>query len=353
MRAVGSLLGTLLLLSTTIVPCEESVADTLTVIRTGSGAGTVISDVGTIDCGATCSASYASGTLITLTATPAAGSQFIGWLGRCSGKGSCQFMISGNTMLSSTFAPAALGEPALDIDGTRSYDALTDGLLVIRYLFGLSGPALVSGAVGPNATRMTAGQVAAYLDDVRPLLDIDGNGVADALTDGLLIIRYLFGLRGPTLINNSVGFGATRTVAGDIEAWIATSLPVIVPPDPSEVAPTLDTSVATAMFAATTFLYSGANAIQSGVAPGTIVPSRIAVLRGALRTPGGAALPGVTISILDHPEFGHTLSRADGGFDLAVNGGGVMTVSYRKDGLLPVHRHLAVPWRTSPPYPTL
>ncbi len=55
--------------------------------------------------------------------------------------------------------------------------------------------------------------------------------------------------------------------------------------------------------------------------------------------------PGVTISILDHPEFGQTLSRADGMFDLVVNGGAPLTVNYAKAGLLPAQRQLAATWQ--------
>jgi hypothetical protein len=58
-----------------------------------------------------------------------------------------------------------------------------------------------------------------------------------------------------------------------------------------------------------------------------------------------APLPGVTITVLNHPEFGQTLSRADGAFDLAVNGGGLLTFSYRKNGLLPAQRQVNVPWQ--------
>jgi hypothetical protein len=43
------------------------------------------------------------------------------------------------------------------------------------------------------------------------LLDVDGNGQIDALTDGLLILRYLFGLEGDTLIAGVVAQDATRT----------------------------------------------------------------------------------------------------------------------------------------------
>ena len=56
-------------------------------------------------------------------------------------------------------------------------------------------------------------------------------------------------------------------------------------------------------------------------------------------------MTGVTITILGHAEFGQTLTRADGLFDLAVNGGGLLTVHYAKDGYLPVQRQVQAPWR--------
>ena len=58
---------------------------TLTVTKTGSGSGTVTSTPAGINCGATCSASFPSGTTVTLTASPLAGSVFAGWSGACSG----------------------------------------------------------------------------------------------------------------------------------------------------------------------------------------------------------------------------------------------------------------------------
>lgn len=51
-------------------------------------------------------------------------------------------------------------------------------------------------------------------------LDIDGDGTVTALTDGLLLQRYLFGLRGASLISGAIGVGATRTTANQIEAYI-------------------------------------------------------------------------------------------------------------------------------------
>ena len=59
----------------------------------------------------------------------------------------------------------------------------------------------------------------------------------------------------------------------------------------------------------------------------------------------GDPLPGVAITILNHPEYGQTLSRSDGMYDLAVNGGGVLTVKYEKGGYLKAQRQADVPWQ--------
>jgi hypothetical protein len=57
------------------------------------------------------------------------------------------------------------------------------------------------------------------------LLDIDGNDKVDALTDGLVILRYVFGLRGDVLIGGVVADDATRKTAEEIEAYLATLMP--------------------------------------------------------------------------------------------------------------------------------
>jgi|HubBroStandDraft_3_1064219.scaffolds.fasta_scaffold00489_4 RHS repeat-associated protein len=117
------------------------------------------------------------------------------------------------------------------------------------------------------------------------------------------------------------------------------------PPDPASVAPPLDPGVATAFAAATSFLYAGANPVQFGVAAGAIDPRRAAVVRGRVLNPDGTPLAGVRVTVARHPELGSTASRADGMFDLAVNGGGPVTVVYRKSGYPQVERRVEVPWR--------
>ncbi len=118
-----------------------------------------------------------------------------------------------------------------------------------------------------------------------------------------------------------------------------------IPIDPRLIAPPLDLTSGTPIFKATEFLYTGPGAIQSGVAEGTIEPRRVSIIRGAVRTPAGTPLPGVAVTVRDHPEFGSTLTRLDGAFDLAVNGGALLTLNYRKDGYLPADRPVDAVWQ--------
>ena len=79
-------------------------AYTLTVSKTGTGSGTVSSSPTGISCGSSCSASYNSGTSVTLTAAPATGSLFTGWSGDCSGTGTtCTLSMTRNRSVGAKF----------------------------------------------------------------------------------------------------------------------------------------------------------------------------------------------------------------------------------------------------------
>ena len=75
----------------------------LTVQASGTGAGTITSSPAGIDCGSTCSASFESGSSVTLSATPSTGDTFGGWSGACSGAGSCSLTLSANASVTATF----------------------------------------------------------------------------------------------------------------------------------------------------------------------------------------------------------------------------------------------------------
>ena len=115
---------------------------------------------------------------------------------------------------------------SFDVDENLEAKPLTDGLLVIRHLFGFSGDSLTSGAVSGGASRGSSGAIAGYLTDAVSELDIDGDGESKPLTDGLLLIRYLFGFSGDSLISGAIGSGATRDTAEEVEAYIEERLPV-------------------------------------------------------------------------------------------------------------------------------
>ncbi|MFN8216547.1 MAG: hypothetical protein U0R71_08120 [Solirubrobacterales bacterium] len=65
----------------------------LKVTKSGNGQGTVTSSP-LISCGADCEESYESGKEVTLTPSPAAGSEFKGWSGACTGTGTCKVTMS-------------------------------------------------------------------------------------------------------------------------------------------------------------------------------------------------------------------------------------------------------------------
>lgn len=78
---------------------------TLTTTRASSGTGTITSSPAGVNCGADCNESYTSGTVVTLTATPASGSTFAGWSGGgCSGTGACVVTMDAAKAVTATFS---------------------------------------------------------------------------------------------------------------------------------------------------------------------------------------------------------------------------------------------------------
>jgi hypothetical protein len=110
----------------------------------------------------------------------------------------------------------------LDVDDDGKTEALTDGLLVIRYLFGFSGESLVAGAVSNDAARSKAADIEAYLKADEIQLDVDGDGEVTALTDGLLIIRSLFGFSGSSLSAGAIATDALRADGPAVATYLET-----------------------------------------------------------------------------------------------------------------------------------
>jgi hypothetical protein len=113
-------------------------------------------------------------------------------------------------------------DDALDVNGDGVRDALSDGILVLRYLSGFEDAALIEGIDLSQGKRTTAAEVREYLAwlEGQGRLDIDDNGESDPLTDGILILRQQFGFVGDVLVEGALGAGAKRIDAGEIAAFV-------------------------------------------------------------------------------------------------------------------------------------
>jgi large subunit ribosomal protein L40e len=118
----------------------------------------------------------------------------------------------------------------IDVDGNGEYDALTDGLLLLRDMYGFTGEELISGAIGVDAIYSSAQEVQERIEILGDSLDIDQDGQIDALSDGLMILRYLFGFYGDTLTADLVTQDSLRHEPGEIEDYLASFLANYVAP---------------------------------------------------------------------------------------------------------------------------
>jgi len=117
----------------------------------------------------------------------------------------------------STFADCDANCAVLDFNNDNFQDSSEDGKLVLRYMFGLRDEQLVKDL---NQSGFGSSSIAKKIDALDKELDVDGNGAIDALTDGLLLYRYLDGQRGQSLITGVISSDATRKSFDEIETYL-------------------------------------------------------------------------------------------------------------------------------------
>jgi hypothetical protein len=117
---------------------------------------------------------------------------------------------------------------SLNVDNSTAavYDAETDGVMILRYMLGVRGDAISAGVIGATATR-DAAQIAAYLDNIKSQLDIDGDGFVNAATDGLLIMRHMRGVATVTsaYILHAFNPAGSRNNEDDITTYLSQMMP--------------------------------------------------------------------------------------------------------------------------------
>ncbi|MCP4345740.1 MAG: hypothetical protein GY795_09465 [Desulfobacterales bacterium] len=112
----------------------------------------------------------------------------------------------------------------LDADGNGSVNAASDGMLILRYMFGARGTGLTDGAVDSDCSLCDSAEIENYINyNIKELIyDIDDSGSVDLASDGVLIYRYMFGARGTGLTDGAVDLDNCnrRCDASKIEAYI-------------------------------------------------------------------------------------------------------------------------------------
>ena len=99
--------------ATTVTATFASATVGLTVTVTGAGTGTVTSVPAGLTCSTVCTASFAAGTSVTVSATPGAGSVFAGWSsGACTGSGPCTVVLDQARAATARFS-RVFSDPAL------------------------------------------------------------------------------------------------------------------------------------------------------------------------------------------------------------------------------------------------
>jgi uncharacterized repeat protein (TIGR01451 family) len=129
---------------------------TLTVTEAGNGTGTVTSAPAGIICPETCSASFASGTQVTLTQSAADGSVFAGWGGACTGIGACVVTVTAATAVTATFNSTTNNPVTITVPsggsttGTTSPGGTTYFGLIITCAAGQMGTVTLSATSSTN-----------------------------------------------------------------------------------------------------------------------------------------------------------------------------------------------------------
>ncbi|MEO7035700.1 MAG: hypothetical protein ABI548_17350 [Polyangiaceae bacterium] len=142
--------------ATTVTATFTLTTPALTVVKAGTGTGTVTSDVAGINCGALCSAVYDYGTSVVLTATPGAGSVFTGWTGGgCIGTDPCTVPVNVATQVTAAFAILEHVTVTKSGAGTGTVTSTPTGIscgATCSAGFTYGAPVTLSAVADPNST---------------------------------------------------------------------------------------------------------------------------------------------------------------------------------------------------------
>lgn len=115
----------------------------------------------------------------------------------------------------------ASGGKVSSLVSDQPLSALVDGVIMARYLAGKRGAELT---MNVTTALVNYTQLETKLDLLKPTLDLDGDGLLEANKDGILMIRYLAGLKDAALIGQFDFTNSKRKTAAEINQYIETIL---------------------------------------------------------------------------------------------------------------------------------
>lgn len=165
----------------------------LFVLKTGPGSGdAAASQTAFISCGGNCSSFANAGAAISLEIVAAPHSKFVGLTGA-----NCAASAGVNTLCDFIMPPTDITVTlnfalTANLDGVNTpveYDPASDGLILLRYLLGYRGSALLAGIT----SQRTAQDIETYLAArvAANDFDVDGDGATRATSDGAMILRRM------------------------------------------------------------------------------------------------------------------------------------------------------------------
>ncbi len=113
------------------------------------------------------------------------------------------------------------GSCSLDADGNGVVEAMTDGLYALRAMLNLPAPALAAMPFAVCSRRNATERATFVANQISTReYDVDGDGVVLPATDGLLILRGLLGFQGDSLVAGALGVSATRRTGDVIRTYL-------------------------------------------------------------------------------------------------------------------------------------
>jgi choice-of-anchor A domain-containing protein/RHS repeat-associated protein len=265
--------------------------------------------------------------------------------------------LSGVSVPGSILAPRAdIENPRGEIQGTVIARSWTGPMSLVHAPFEGCLPATPESNAAPTADSQ---QVQTREDEPRAISLSGSDPDGDAL-NFIVLTSPAHGLLSGTapnfLYTPNADFSGSDLLTfvvsdGQLQSAIATVTITVLPaddslpPPPEDVAPELPDGGAATSGTAAEFLIQGPDPIQVGADAGAYEPARTAVVRGRVLQRDGTPLAGVRVFVPGHDEYGYTLSRQDGQYDLLVNGGAELLLEFRKAGYLFAQRQAEVPWR--------